>query len=576
MAELGPVAARLRSLATSTPAATPLRRARLEWQARHGGYPDWSGLLQDSAQWAAAKQAAAYGPRVLVATNVGLHFAANTFDSTLAVALTLRGAAVEVLLCDRALPACMACQSDWFPNRRRFVQHGPQKDLCDMCFRHGSDLYDALGLPVRTLGELLHPGEAEHVQRELATLSASDLGELTDSGRALGEQARAGALRFVARGSLDGEPYADEIARRYAAGTVLSARAAERLLAERSYEAVVLHHGIYVPQGPVAQVARETGVRVVTWTPGYRSGTFVFSHEDTYHQTLMTEPTEVWEHRALDDTEEQQLTDYLESRRTGSQDWISFTGTKPEQDLRRVEEAVGCDLAKPTIGLLTNVVWDAQLHYPANVFPDMLAWLSETVEWFARRPDLQLLVRVHPAEVRGMLASRQKVEDELARRFPQLPPNVFVVPPDSTVSTYTAMEACDTALIYATKTGVELAARGIPVIVAGEAWVRGKGITCDPATREEYFALLDELPQRRRLDKEHVERARRYAYHFFFRRMIAVDSMAPSSGPAPFAVEIDRLGALGAGRDAGLDVICAGILAGSPFTAARDVSPRRP
>jgi hypothetical protein len=281
----------------------------------------------------------------------------------------------------------------------------------------------------------------------------------------------------------------------------------------------------------------------------------------------MTEPTDTWENRALHMTEEQRLDEYLHSRRTGSQDWISFTGTQPEEDLRRVAGEVGFDLTKPVVGLLTNVVWDAQLHYPANVFPDMLSWLGETVEWFAAQPELQLLIRVHPAEVRGMLASRQKVQQELSSRFSQLPANVFLIAPDSPISTYTAMEACDSVLIYATKTGVELAARGIPVIVAGEAWVRGKGITLDPATREEYFELLERLPLGRRLDAEQVVRARRYAHHFFFRRMISVASMTASEGPTPFALAVDEIAALGPGRDPGLDVICDGIVFGGPFTA---------
>ena len=43
------------------------------------------------------------------------------------------------------------------------------------------------------------------------------------------------------------------------------------------------------------------------------------------------------------------------------------------------------------IGLLTNVSWDAQLHYPANAFANMLDWLVQTCRYFATRPDLQLL-----------------------------------------------------------------------------------------------------------------------------------------------------------------------------------------
>ena len=77
------------------------------------------------------------------------------------------------------------------------------------------------------------------------------------------------------------------------------------------------------------------------------------------------------------------------------------------------------------------MIWDAQLHYPANAFKDMLDWVLETIRYFAGRPDLQLLVRIHPAEVRGNIPSRQPLLAEILGAFPELPPNVFVIPPES-------------------------------------------------------------------------------------------------------------------------------------------------
>lgn len=113
---------------------------------------------------------------------------------------------------------------------------------------------------------------------------------------------------------------------------------------------------------------------------------------------------------------------------------------------------LGLDPSKHTIGLLTNVVWDAQLHYPVNAFPDMMAWLHATIEHFAGRRELQLVIRVHPAERSGAIKSRQPVVEEIAERFPRLPPNVFLIPPDSKMSTYSVMLGCDSVLIYGTKT----------------------------------------------------------------------------------------------------------------------------
>src|SRR3712207_8648577 len=62
-------------------------------------------------------------------------------------------------------------------------------------------------------------------------------------------------------------------------------------------------------------------------------------------------------------------------------------------------------------------------------------------------------------------------------------------PPRSTLFPYTTLFR-----------SVELAARGIPVIVAGEAWIRNKGLAQQADTREQYFALLDNLPAAKRME----------------------------------------------------------------------------
>jgi hypothetical protein len=255
---------------------------------------------------------------------------------------------------------------------------------------------------------------------------------------------------------------------------------------------------------------------------------------------------------------------YLASRREGLFDWIVFHRPRRD-DPKELAKTLGLDPATPTIGLLTNVSWDAQLHYPANAFPNMLEWLVCTCEYFATRPDLQLLIRVHPAEISGFPPSRQPILAELARRIPALAPNIFVVGPENPMSTYALMSLCNAAIIYGTKMGVELTSVGQPVIVAGEAWIRNKGLTCDASSREEYLALLARLPFAGGLDADQLARARRYAYHFFFNRMIPLPFIEPKAGYPIYRLKLERLQQLLPGASQGLDTLCDGVLSGAPF-----------
>ncbi|MBM4423644.1 MAG: capsule biosynthesis protein [Chloroflexi bacterium] len=483
---------------------------------------------------------------------------AAALESVLAVALTLRGAEVDILLCDSFLPACQLTKIGASTMPEQLIAERIQP-RCRSCFQSGKETFEPLGLPIYWYSQLVTAEQAKAAEQIAESVSWEEIGNYELDGLAVGEHASAGALRYFARGDLENEPQAEAIARRYLRAALLTVYAVREILNRNAYDAACFHHGIYVPQGLIGEVCRQRGVRVVNWNPAYRKHCFIFSHGDSYHHTMISEPTSVWDTMGWRLDLEAMTLEYLKSRWQGTQDWIWFH-EKPQEDVDTIAKETGIDFSRPCIGLLTNVMWDARLHYKSNAFPDMLAWVLETISYFAKRPELQLVIRVHPAEVRGATPSRQPLAPEIRRAFPVLPGNVFVVPPESQVSTYALMEKCNAVIIYNTKTGIEVSSMGIPVIVAGEAWIRGKGFSLDASDPTGYFQLLDRLPLPDGLTPEELERARKYAFHFFFRRMIELPFIRED-----LTLDVDSLEALGPGRFRGLDVICDGILTGAPF-----------
>ena len=541
------------------------RLARRWYHARFDAYPDWTGpVAADAALWESARSAAQGGPRVLMASSIGAYAHAITLESALAAALTFRGAEVHALVCDGAITACAECEASLYPDVAEFAKRGPSRDLCRDCRWPAEKVYAQLGIRVHRYSDWLTPDDRAGARRVAETLPLGDIERFTLDGVRIGEHAHAGALRFFASGSLQDEPLAEPVLRRYLEAALLTAAATRRLLRSIEFSSTVLTHGIYVPWGILAEVARQERVHVSTWNVAYRKRRFIFSHDDTYHHTLMSEPHDNWEGLELSATQERSLMQYLSSRREGLFDWIVFH-RPTRQDPQDIARKIGIDPARPVVGLLTNVTWDAQLHYPANAFPNMLEWLVQTCEYFATRPDLQLLIRVHPAEISGFPPSRQPILAELRKRIPRLAPNILVVPPESGLSTYGLMSLCNAAIIYGTKMGVELTSVGLPVVVAGEAWIRNKGLTHDASTPQEYFTILERLPFPERLRPDQLARARRYAYHFFFNRMIPLPFIDPKAGFPIYRLKLNRLQELLPGASQGLDTICEGILGGTPF-----------
>lgn len=536
-------------------------RRLLRWRAARYPETPWRDILSTGVPAGVPRD----GPSILAATSVGGHPIAPILDPLVATALWLRGASPRFLLCDAALPACEQVQYANYPRTSTFVEHGP-RPFCDACFRRGRAWLEPLPLPLHRYNELLAPGAAAETVARVGSWDIDGCFSFVERDLRLGEQARASALRFFGKADLTSEP--EELvlaaARRYAAGAVVAALVAEHAIEAFRPEILIGHHGVYVPQGVLGEVARRDGVRVVNWGTSYRDRTVIFSHGDTYHRTLLHEPDGLW-NRPLTQAQEAELLEFLARRRQGEGDWQWVTPEaalrKEVQEHKSLVQRLALDPSRPVIGLLTNVLWDAQLYYEGHAFTDMLEWLWFTIDHFARHSEQQLVVRIHPHEVKS--GNRQPVGPEIERRYPTLPENVRIVQHDDPANTYALMDLCRAVLIYGTKTGVELAPFGMPVIVAADAWIRGKGLTYDVSTKDQYAELLGRAGSLGRLDAETVERAKRYAYHFFFRRMIPLSSLEPDRPEVTLGVH--DLAALLPGRDPGLDVICDGILTGTEF-----------
>ncbi|WP_216907223.1 hypothetical protein [Synechococcus sp. CCY 0621] len=485
-------------------------------------------------------------------------------ESLLAVSLTLRGFEVHVLLCDAALPACLRVEHTTIKDPKDIISSEFQSIICKTCQATGEYLFSALGIHIHRLSELVTSEQRENAKLKSQEVAFSEISSLKVSDIPVGEHAYAGTLRYFASGNLDDQEMGEAVLRCYLEASIVTMNAVSELANRYHYQSSCFNHGIYCPHGVIGEVLRSKGVKVSTWNIAYRKKCFIFSHDDTYHHTLLNEPNANWEDIEFDEPAQKQVLSYLQSRLNGSRDWIWFH-EKPQEDFKEINKTLGLDLTKPIIGMLTNVMWDAQLHYEANAFPDMLSWVFETIKYFSGRTELQLVIRIHPAEVRGTLPSRQPLLAEINKQWPTLPENIKVIGPESQISTYAVMDKCDSVIIYGTKTGVELTSVGIPVVVAGEAWIRNKKVTRDASSVEDYLQILASLPLRQRLDETTQKRALKYAFHFFYRRMIPLRCMGKTGAWPPYKPAVRSLKGLLPGVDIGLDIICDGITQGKEF-----------
>ena len=296
--------------------------------------------------------------------------------------------------------------------------------------------------------------------------------------------------------------------------TALNARA---WLAAHKPDVAIIPNATILEMGVVYHVARHLQIPTVT-----------LEFSDQRERIWLAQNTEIMRHETddlweakgdqpLEDDQIQRLQDLFIARE-GGHTWKNFARKwqeTPTEGGVEVREKLGLD-DRPVVLLATNVLGDS-LTLGRQVFSrTMAAWIERTVRFFADREDVQLVIRVHPGET---LTHGTSMVDVIQAELGEIPPQIHLIKPAEKINTYDLLEFADLGLVYTTTVGLEMAMRGIPVLVAGQTHYRNRGFTYDPDSWEAYFDTLEALlakPEAGRLSQAEVENAWRYAYLFFF------------------------------------------------------------
>lgn len=296
-----------------------------------------------------------------------------------------------------------------------------------------------------------------------------------------------------------------------------AAGAAFSYLERHKPDVIILPNGTILEFGVIYQVAHHLGIPTVTYEFGEQRDRIWLAHNA---EVMRQETTELWQARSRQPLSQEQLSQVrkLFASRQRASLFENFSrrwqGVSSEGGTQ-VRQTLGLD-QRPIVLLATNVIGDS-LTLGRQVFSDsMTEWLERTVQYFATRPDIQLVARIHPGE---LITKGPSVADVVHKTLPSTPENIHLVPADAQVNTYDLIEIADLGLVYTTTVGMEMAMSGVPVIVVGNTHYRDKGFTLDPATWDSYFELLTHVladPRSFRPSQIQVDQAWNYAYRFFF------------------------------------------------------------
>jgi hypothetical protein len=527
----------------------------LRWRINHD-----APLISESAEIARLRDIASRsshpaqspgGHRVLIfgVRSWRLH---RAWEGLVGRALLDRGASPVVLICS-GLPRCDMYKTD---------TPSDSANICRNCRTTTRQLYHFFGLPFIESSSYLSSSDYS----EAADLVDGYAGELVDfaaEGLPYGELVLPSVLRTLRRGTLEFGDDEKRVYRDYLRSGIVVGRLLKRVFGEIQPETLVMLNGMFFAERIAFELAKARGIHVVTHERGFTKNSVVFAHDVPASRYQVDGAWSSIKDKPLTAKEQADLDDFLLSWQTGQSGVINYWPSVEERK-ESIGRMLSLDMNRTIVTAFSNIIWDTAVYGRDIAFDGLFDWLETTVEIAGSVPDVQFVIRIHPAEVRLPLSTRERALDHLSEKYPSLPDNVFIIPAESDISSYALLDLSQAALVYTSTIGLEAVLRGVPSIVSGFTHYRGKGFTIDCASREDYASLLQSVTELDGVSAEIVAKARRYAHLFFVKNMLQGELIQEMDG-GRLRFHFESFDALAEGNSAQLDRICRAILERTEF-----------
>jgi hypothetical protein len=477
-------------------------------------------------------------------------------ETVLGHAVRRRGGDAIFAYCGGRLPICEVMP----------VEAAPPMP-CHSCREYVSGALRAAGFDSVSLHDVLDVDLAVRVARRrvgrLATVRECEAYE--DQGLPLGRLVRISVAWFLSRGTLPDTPEVIDTYNSFLISGTVVARGLRAMLDRTTPDRVFMLNGTFFAEQIMMAVAGERGIPFGTYEKGFIHDSIVMTTGATASHLKV--PAGTWESvrdTPLTDDESEAIDAYLGQRRQGIGVPNNFW-TERIDDVDRIHRDLHLDPRRRLVVMFCNIMWDSAVLEREIAFAGMGEWVIQGINWARRHPEIDLVIRIHPAEIKlRNHPTRERMADHISHHFSNIPSNVRVVQADDPTSSYVFMDRATMGFVYSSTVGLELAARGVPVLVAADTHYRGRGFTIDANTQDEYWSEADRIlsapPDPAELNRIR-ELARRYAVLLFFRFHNVLAAVTEDGRSSP-RIRVHQASDLDPGLDPAMDRVVAGILDG--------------
>ena len=264
-------------------------------------------------------------------------------------------------------------------------------------------------------------------------------------------------------------------------------------------------------------------------------------------------------HQPLTAKEEDELNNFIDKRFSGSSYEFKYYNYFDSQD-KNIKNRLKIDEKKKNIFLFTSLEWDVGLSDCDTIFDGILDWVLCTINCIKDNENIHLYIKTHPNEYFGE-KSKISFKDKIQSHFDYKIDNLSFIEPEIKILTYDLFDFIDLGITYYGTVGLEMALKGIPVLVAGKSPYSDLGFTIDSTNRDDYEDNLVRSHNSFSIDYEVLKN---FCYFYFIKAEIPITILEDFyvSGSKNPNYNINNIEDLAEGKDYYLDHFCDVIING--------------
>lgn len=403
-----------------------------------------------------------------------------------------KGNAVYYITCDKSFTSC-----GFNPFELKY--------MCEICVKrfHQNKKYVSGSFKTIRFNDILEDSDVDYATRHLDTIPEIKKSDVIENFE-VGESVYSSFISKTREKSFS-SPAEMKILRKLAYQSLMVYSSLKRFMDEHRITKMVLFNGRWDYYRAALSAARAKNLQIQV-IENLRAGGYYeeFGNALPHSIKIKNELIENhWNAEANLGAKQQMARDFFTRKRQGA----AVMGKSFTRDQKRGHLPSFIDPAKKLVIIYNSSDYEYEAvgkEYSNPFFPDQSSSILFVAELISKRPDFQLVVRMHP-NLKGLQRGFLMPIYNLAGKFP----NVFVISPGDEVDSYALMDKAFKVITYVSFMGIESSYWGKPVILLGKSVYSDADVAYFPESVDQISDLLFKP-----LAPKPMINAEKYAYYY--------------------------------------------------------------